>query len=148
MAQQTTPTTTTIIQDLQSASFKILELSKKYEIPEKDVIEVNDYLLKIYKKVNNPTTQPTPTPPQEPQGPPPPLNQANQANLTYTYTYAFNNNNNNNNNNNSNVNTNTNTNKINNILNNIAQQGVGQEVDVEIPFQQEEEEEEAEAEEE
>jgi len=92
MAQQTTPTTT-IIQDLQCASFKILELSKKYEIPEKDVIEVNDYLLKIYKKVNNLTTHLFP--PQEPEGPPPPLN---QANLTYTYTYTFNNNNNNNNN--------------------------------------------------
>ena len=88
MAQQTT----TIIEDLQSASFKILELCKKYNLPEKDVIELNDYLLKIYKKVNNPS--PHTPPPQEPEGPPPPLNHENQANLTYTYTYTFNNNDN------------------------------------------------------
>ena len=92
MAQQTTTQTTTIIEDLQYVSFKILELSKKYNLPENDVIEINDYLLKIYKKVNNPS--PHTPPPQEPEGPPPPLNQENQANLTYTYTYTFNNNDN------------------------------------------------------
>ena len=70
MAQQTTTQTTTIIDDLQYVSFKILDLTKKYNLPENDVIEINDYLLKIYKKVNNPS--PHTPPPQEPEGPPPP----------------------------------------------------------------------------
>ena len=93
MAQQTSTTTTkqtTIIEDLQFVSFKILELSEKYKLPENDVIEINDSLLEIYKKVKKSTIYPTQ--PEEPQGPPPPLNQENQANLTYTYTYTFNNN--------------------------------------------------------
>lgn len=88
MAQQTSTTTTkqtTIIEDLQFVSFKILELTEKYRLPENDVIEINDSLLEIYKKVNNSTTHTHP--PQEPEGPPPPLNQENQIGLTYTYTF-------------------------------------------------------------
>ena len=55
MAQQTS-TTLTIIDDLQSLSFKILELSKTNKLPEQNAIELNKDLLKLYNKTNNSTT--------------------------------------------------------------------------------------------
>ena len=47
MAQQTP--TSTIIDDLQSLSSKILELSKTNKLPEQNAIELNKDLLKAYK---------------------------------------------------------------------------------------------------
>ena len=76
---------TTIMEDLQFVSFKILELNEKYKLPENDVIEINNSLLEIYKKVKKSTIHST-------HPPLPPLIQSNQAELTYTYTYTFNNN--------------------------------------------------------
>ena len=106
MAQQPSITTlitkpTTIIEDLQSLSSKILDLSKTDKLPENDAIELNNDLLKIYKKINNPTlpnththTQITHIIPHEnvdvqthSQG-----GQTYQTGLTYTYTYNVNDN--------------------------------------------------------
>ena len=52
MAQQTS----TIIDDLQTLSAKILELSKTNKLPEQNAIELNKDLLKLYNKTNNSTT--------------------------------------------------------------------------------------------
>ena len=51
MAQQTS----TIIDDLQTLSAKILELSKTNKLPEQNAIELNKDLLKLYNKTNNST---------------------------------------------------------------------------------------------
>lgn len=56
MAQQTLTATSTIIDDLQSLSSKILELSKTNKLPEQNAIELNKDLLKLYNKTNNSTT--------------------------------------------------------------------------------------------
>ena len=89
MAQQTT----TIIEDLQSISSKILELSKTDKLPENDAIELNNDLLKIYKKINIPTL------PNTQIGLSANINttihsqdEQYQTGLTYTYTYINNNN--------------------------------------------------------
>ena len=79
MAQQTSKSTTTIIEDLQTISAKILELSETNKLPEQNAIELNNDLLKVYKKINNSQCQ---TPPLQPTG--------DQPQIGYTYTYSYN----------------------------------------------------------
>ena len=93
MAQQTTNATTTIIEDLQTISAKILELSKTNKLPEQNAIELNKDLLKIYNKINNSQSSTQPLPPPSPPPPPPPLQPTGdqpQIGYTYTYTYSYN----------------------------------------------------------
>ena len=92
MAQQTSKSTTTIIEDLQTISAKILELSETNKLPEQNAIELNNDLLKVYKKINNSqsSTQPLP-PPSPPLNPIPPLQPTgDQPQIGYTYTYSYN----------------------------------------------------------
>ena len=92
MAQQTTNATTTIIEDLQTISAKILELSETNKLPEQNAIELNNDLLKVYKKINN---SQCPTPLLPPPAPPlnlipPPQPTGDQPQIGYTYTYSYN----------------------------------------------------------
>ena len=67
MAQQ--EENTTITEDLQTLSAKILELSKINKLPEQNAIELNKDLLKIYNKINNSQSLPTPPTTNDPTTP-------------------------------------------------------------------------------
>ena len=89
MAQQ--DENTTIIEDLQTISAKILELSKTNKLPEQNAIELNNDLLKVYKKINNSQCPTPPQPPPPPLSPLTPLQPTgDQPQIGYTYTYSYN----------------------------------------------------------